>query len=81
MSAQTAGHEVMNIKLIVWRQANREAAGRFETYEAKNITPHHSFLEMLDVVNEDLIKQGKDPELHKEPLKFENVHLAVRSYK
>jgi succinate dehydrogenase / fumarate reductase iron-sulfur subunit len=61
MSAQTAGHEVMNIKLIVWRQANREAAGRFETYEAKNITPHHSFLEMLDVVNEDLIKQGKDP--------------------
>ena len=61
MSAQTAGHELMKIKLIVWRQANAESPGRFETYEAKDITPHHSFLEMLDVVNEDLIKQGKDP--------------------
>jgi succinate dehydrogenase / fumarate reductase iron-sulfur subunit len=61
MSAQTAGHELMKIKLIVWRQANPESPGRFETYEAKDITPHHSFLEMLDVVNEDLIKQGKDP--------------------
>jgi succinate dehydrogenase / fumarate reductase iron-sulfur subunit len=61
MSAAANGHAVMNLKLIVWRQANAQAAGRFETYEAKNITPHHSFLEMLDVVNEDLIKQGKDP--------------------
>jgi succinate dehydrogenase / fumarate reductase iron-sulfur subunit len=51
----------MNLKLIVWRQAGPDQPGRFETYEAKNITPHHSFLEMLDVVNEDLIKQGKDP--------------------
>jgi len=61
MSAQTAGHGLMKITLIVWRQANAESPGRFETYQAKDITPHHSFLEMLDVVNEDLIKQGKDP--------------------
>jgi succinate dehydrogenase / fumarate reductase iron-sulfur subunit len=61
MSAQATGHETMNLKLIVWRQAGPQAPGRFETYEARNITPHHSFLEMLDVVNEDLIKAGKDP--------------------
>jgi succinate dehydrogenase / fumarate reductase iron-sulfur subunit len=36
----------------VWRQKNRSDAGRFETYEAKGITEHMSFLEMLDVVNE-----------------------------
>jgi len=61
MSAQVSGHDTMNIKLIVWRQDGPDKPGRFETYEAKNITPHHSFLEMLDVVNEDLIKQDKDP--------------------
>ena len=56
-----SAHETMNLKLIVWRQANATAPGKFETYEAKGITPHHSFLEMLDVVNEDLIKAGQDP--------------------
>jgi len=56
-----SAHETMTLKLIVWRQANAEAPGKFEQYEARNITPHHSFLEMLDVVNEDLIKEGKDP--------------------
>ncbi|HET9552094.1 MAG TPA: succinate dehydrogenase/fumarate reductase iron-sulfur subunit [Anaeromyxobacteraceae bacterium] len=61
MSANAAGHETMNLKLIVWRQAGPDKPGRFEHYEARNITPHHSFLEMLDVVNEDLIKEGKDP--------------------
>jgi succinate dehydrogenase / fumarate reductase iron-sulfur subunit len=60
MSATTE-HATMNIKLIVWRQPAADKPGQFETYEAKNITPHHSFLEMLDVVNEDLIKAGKDP--------------------
>jgi len=54
-------HGTMNLKLVVWRQAAPDKPGRFETYEAKNITPHHSFLEMLDVVNEDLIKAGQDP--------------------
>jgi len=56
-----SAHETMNLKLIVWRQAGPSQPGRFETYEAKNITPHHSFLEMLDVVNEDLIKSGGEP--------------------
>src|SRR3990170_1949459 len=54
-------HKTMTLKLIVWRQAAPGKPGRFETYAAKNITEHHSFLEMLDVVNEDLIKEGKPP--------------------
>jgi succinate dehydrogenase / fumarate reductase iron-sulfur subunit len=51
----------MNITLVVWRQANKADAGKFETYAAKNISPDMSFLEMLDFVNEDLIKTGRMP--------------------
>jgi succinate dehydrogenase / fumarate reductase iron-sulfur subunit len=54
-------HKTMTLKLIVWRQKGPKAPGRFETYLAKGITEHHSFLEMLDVVNEDLIKEGLEP--------------------
>lgn len=51
----------MNLTLKVWRQKNAKESGRFETYQAKNISPDMSFLEMLDVTNEDLIKDGKEP--------------------
>ena len=51
----------MKLTLKVWRQKNQNASGSFETYEAKNISPDMSFLEMMDVVNEDIIKAGKDP--------------------
>ena len=51
----------MKVKLHVWRQKNRNAQGRVETYMADNVSPNMSFLEMLDVVNEDLIKTGQDP--------------------
>ncbi len=51
----------MNLTLHVWRQKNASDPGRLEQYQAKNITPDCSFLEMLDQVNEDLIKQGKEP--------------------
>lgn len=54
-------HKTMTLTLIVWRQKNASDTGKFETYTAKNITEHHSFLEMLDCVNEDLIHSGKDP--------------------
>ena len=54
-------HKTMTLKLIVWRQKGPDAPGSFETYLAKGITEHHSFLEMLDVVNEDLIKEGLEP--------------------
>jgi succinate dehydrogenase / fumarate reductase, iron-sulfur subunit len=51
----------MNVKLRVWRQKNGGTPGRFEIHEAKNINPNMSFLEMLDVVNEDLTKAGQEP--------------------
>ena len=51
----------MNLKLRVWRQKNSKAKGRLETYEAKNVNPDMSFLEMLDVVNEDLSTKGSEP--------------------
>ncbi len=53
--------KTMTLTLIVWRQKDAADPGKFETYTARNITEHHSFLEMLDVVNEDLIHAGKEP--------------------
>src|SRR5512145_1549472 len=51
----------MNVTLCVWRQKNSSAQGRFVTYEARDISPDMSFLEMLDVINEELIVTGGDP--------------------
>src|SRR5690242_2417824 len=51
----------MHLTLKVWRQKNADTAGRFETYEARDISEHMSFPEMLDVVNEDLIRKGDEP--------------------
>ena len=51
----------MNLTLKVWKQKNQQSKGRFETYEAKGISPDMSFLEMFDVVNERLISEGKEP--------------------
>jgi succinate dehydrogenase iron-sulfur subunit len=51
----------MRLKLHVWRQKNRAAGGHFATYEANDISPHMSFLEMLDVVNEALIAKNEEP--------------------
>lgn len=52
---------LMSLTLRIWRQASPDSPGRLETYHVKNISPHMSFLEMLDVLNEDLIKAGKEP--------------------
>jgi len=51
----------MNLTLKVWKQKNKNERGRFETYQAKGISPDMSFLEMFDVVNEGLINEGKEP--------------------
>ena len=51
----------MNLTLHVWRQKNPADKGSWETYDAKNISPDMSFLEMLDVVNEDLEENGTRP--------------------
>src|SRR6185436_9922567 len=51
----------MNLTLRVWRQKNVSTPGRFVEYQAKEISPDMSFLEMLDVVNEGLTTKGEDP--------------------
>ena len=51
----------MNLTLHVWRQKNQAAPGRFVTYQAAEVSPDMSFLEMLDVVNEGLIAKGEEP--------------------
>jgi succinate dehydrogenase iron-sulfur subunit len=51
----------MNLTLHVWRQKHAHDKGGFVQYEARNISPDMSFLEMLDVVNEGLIARGEEP--------------------
>jgi len=51
----------INLTLKVWRQKGLDVKGHMETYEAKEISTDMSFLEMLDVVNEKLTLEGKDP--------------------
>ncbi len=51
----------MNFKLIVWRQKNASTPGSMKEYEAKNIPMEASFLEMLDIVNEELIDKNEEP--------------------
>ena len=51
----------MNLTLKVWRQKNKNDKGGFETYQVKDISSEMSFLEMLDVLNEQLIHAGSDP--------------------
>jgi succinate dehydrogenase / fumarate reductase iron-sulfur subunit len=51
----------MNLKLKVWRQKNANSKGGLVDYEAKNIPEDASFLEMLDIVNEELLGKGEEP--------------------
>jgi succinate dehydrogenase / fumarate reductase iron-sulfur subunit len=51
----------MDLTLFVWRQDGPDAKGKLEEYKAGGISPDMSFLEMLDVVNEGLIKKGEKP--------------------
>ena len=51
----------MNLTLKVWRQKSANSPGRFHDYTAKNVMPDMSFLEMLDVVNEELTERGEEP--------------------
>jgi len=54
-------HYNMNLTLKVWRQRNNQAAGNLESYQVKDISSEMSFLEMFDVLNEQLIMAGDDP--------------------
>jgi len=51
----------MRLTLKIWRQAHTTATGKFETYPMENVSPDMSFLEMMDVLNEQLMAQGIDP--------------------
>ncbi|RYZ05037.1 MAG: succinate dehydrogenase/fumarate reductase iron-sulfur subunit [Myxococcales bacterium] len=51
----------MRLVLNVWRQKSASTSGQFVRYEANNVSDHMSFLEMLDVVNEELLAKGEDP--------------------
>lgn len=51
----------LNLTLKIWRQPGPHYPGHFETYTLKNISPDMSFLEMLDLLNEMLIQEGKEP--------------------
>jgi succinate dehydrogenase / fumarate reductase iron-sulfur subunit len=51
----------MDFKLKIWRQKNRDDRGGFVEYEVTNVSPDASFLEMLDILNVDLVKKGKEP--------------------
>ena len=53
-------NRIENLTLKIWRQAGPDASGRFETYSVPSITDEASFLEMLDVLNEQLISEGKE---------------------
>ncbi len=59
----SAGHSThtMRLTLRVWRQEGPRAAGRFEVYKLESVSPDMSFLEMLDVLNEQLTAQGGEP--------------------
>ena len=51
----------LNLTLKIWRQSNPSDDGDFETYRLKNLNTHMSFLEMIDVLNEQLVGEDKDP--------------------
>ena len=51
----------MNLTLKIWRQKSRNDKGGFQTYQVKDISSEMSFLEMLDILNEQLIHEGQEP--------------------
>ena len=53
--------KTISFTLKVWRQNGPTAQGHFDTFEMKDITGDTSFLEMLDILNEQLIEEGKEP--------------------
>ena len=51
----------MNLTLKIWRQKNASEKGKMVTYDIKEVSPDMSFLEMLDVLNQDLIEKEQEP--------------------
>ena len=61
MAGSNPNAKPMDLTLKVWRQKDKNSAGAMVTYPVKGIDPDMSFLEMLDVLNEDLLLKGEDP--------------------
>jgi succinate dehydrogenase / fumarate reductase iron-sulfur subunit len=53
--------DTLNLTLKIWKQKNAATPGKFETYKLDGVSTHMSFLEMMDVLNEKLIKENKEP--------------------
>ncbi len=53
--------DILNLNLRIWRQAGPKATGGFQTYRLNGVSTHMSFLEMLDMLNEQLIAQNQEP--------------------
>ena len=60
-TSKSTGKNTMNLNLKVWRQNGPDDSGKFEDIQAKDVSPDSSFLEMLDVVNDELVTAGKEP--------------------
>jgi succinate dehydrogenase / fumarate reductase iron-sulfur subunit len=56
-----SSQKAIDLKLRIWRQKHAGEPGHFEDYDAKGVSTDASFLEMIDIVNEQLIRSGKDP--------------------
>ncbi|MBO6661879.1 MAG: succinate dehydrogenase/fumarate reductase iron-sulfur subunit [Roseivirga sp.] len=56
-----SAHKGLNLTLKVWRQKSQKENGQMETYQVSDISPDSSFLEMMDILNEQLIEEGKEP--------------------
>ncbi len=61
MAGSNPNAKPMDLTLKVWRQKDKNSAGAMVTYPVKGISPDMSFLEMLDVLNEDILRRGEDP--------------------
>ncbi len=61
MAGSNPNAKPMNLTLKVWRQKNRNTNGQIVDYQVRDISPDMSFLEMLDVLNEDLLRKGDEP--------------------
>ncbi len=53
-------HKNLSLTLRIWRQPSTDEQGEFRDYQLQDISPHMSFLEMLDILNEQLIEQGEE---------------------
>jgi succinate dehydrogenase / fumarate reductase iron-sulfur subunit len=56
-----SAEHTLSLTLHIWRQPDRNTAGKLVTYEVRGVSTHASFLEMLDILNEQLIAKGKEP--------------------